>query len=69
MRPTNDEVEDTGHFLLLFPSFAIQRRILLQVLRPFIDMNSLTNKSFVHILLYGDGKLSFDLKKVYWNFL
>ena len=45
MCPTNDGIEDTEHFLLLCPSFDIQRRDLLAgvsvALRPFVEINSL----------------------------
>ena len=46
MCPTNDGIEDTEHFLLLCPSFDIQRRDLLagvSVLRPLVQINSLSN--------------------------
>ncbi len=67
MCPTNEWIEDTEHFLLLCPSFEIQRRDLLagvsEVLQPYFEVNSLSNNAFVQILLYGDQKLSININK------
>ena len=66
MCPTNDGIEDTEHFLLLCPSFDIQRRDLLagfSVLRPLIQINSLSNNVLTQLLLYGDKDLSNDVNK------
>ena len=44
MCPTNDGIEDTEHFLLLCPSFDIQRQDLLagvsELLRPFVQIDT-----------------------------
>ena len=56
MGPTNDGIEDTEHFLLLCPSFDIQRRDLAgvsELLRPFVQINTLPNNVLVQYLLYG----------------
>ena len=54
--PTNDGIEDTEHFLLLCPSFDIQRRDLLagvsELLRPYVRINSLPNNALIQILLF-----------------
>ena len=67
MCPTNDGIEDTEHFLLLCPSFSIQRRDLLAglsvVLQPFVQINTLSNNVLVQLLLYGDKDLSSDVNK------
>ena len=58
--PTNDVVEDTEHFLLLCPSFAVQRQNLLAeilpLLRPFGYAN-LSNEVLTQLSLYGDENL------------
>ena len=67
MCPTNDGIEDTEHFLLLCPSFDIQRRDLLagvsELLRPYVRISSLPNNAVVQILLYGDKDFSIDVNK------
>ena len=67
MCPTNDGIEDTEHFLLLCPSFDIQRRDLLAgvsvALRPFVEIDSLSNNVLVQLLLYGDKNLSNDVNR------
>ena len=70
MCPTNDGIEDMGHFLLLCHSFDVQRRHLLTgvsvLLRQFVEMNSLPNDVLVQrvqILLYGDKNLSNEINK------
>ena len=67
MCPTNDGVEDTEHFLLLCPSFDIQRRDLLAgvsaVLQHFLEVNTLSNNAFIQVLLYGDQKLPIDINR------
>ena len=44
---TSDGVEDTEHFLLLFPSFGSQRTVLLagieELLGPFVQIANLSN--------------------------
>ena len=66
MCPTNDGIEDTEHFLLLCPSFDMQRRDLLAgvlaILRPF-GHNNLSNEVLMQYLLYGDKDLSIDLNR------
>ena len=65
--PTNDGIEDTEHFLLLCPSFDIQRRDLLagvsELLRPFAQINSLSDNVLTQILLYGNRDLSNEVNK------
>ena len=67
MCPTNDGVEDTEHFLLLCPSFDIQRRDLLsevsQLLRQYVHMISLSNIILMKLLLCGDKDLSDNISK------
>ena len=67
MCPTNDGIEDTEHFLLLSPSFDIQRRDLLagvsELLRPYVRINSLPNNALIQILLYGDKDFSISVNK------
>ena len=71
--PTNDSIEDTEHFLLLCPSFDVQQRDLLagiaELLRPFVQITNLSNDALTQLLLYGDQDLSYDLKKIYSNFV
>ena len=68
MCPTNDGIEDTEHFLLLCPSFHIQRRDLLagvsELLRPFVQINILPNNVLVQYLLYGNKELPDDVNKL-----
>ena len=58
MCPTNDGIEDTEHFLLLCPSFDVQRRDLFadvsQLVRPFVQINNISNVDLIELLLYGD---------------
>ena len=67
MCPTTDGIEDTEHFLLLCPSFDIQRRDILagvsELLRPYVRINSLPNNTLVQVLLYGDKDLPTDINK------
>ena len=55
------------HFLLLCPSFDVQRRHLLAgvsvLLQQFVEINSLPNDVLVQILLYGDKNLSNEINK------
>ena len=66
MCPSNDGIEDSKHFLLLCPSFDLQRRDLLAgvsaILRPF-GHNNLSNKVLKQYLLYGNKDLSIDLNR------
>ena len=66
MCPTNDGVEDTEHFLLLCPSFVVQRQNLLAeilpLLRPFGYAN-LSNEVLAKLLLYGDENLPNDVNR------
>ena len=65
--PTSDGIEDTEHFLLLCPSFNLQRADLLagivELLRPFIQIANLSNDALTQLLLCGDQNLSNDLNK------
>ena len=67
MCPTNDGIEDREHFLLLCPSFDVQRRDLLaeiaELLRPFVQITNLSNDALTQLLLYADQDLSYDLNK------
>ena len=53
--------------MLLCPSFDLQRRDLLagivELLRPFVQIASLSNDALTQLLLYGDQDLSNDLNK------
>ena len=64
--PSNDGIEDTEHFLLLCPSFAVPRRDLLTgilaLLRPYGYVNN-SNEALVQVLLYGDKNFPNDLNK------
>ena len=65
--PTNDGIEDTEYFLLLCPSFYVQRRDLLaeisQLLQPFVQINNLSNTALIKLLLYGDKDYSDSINK------
>ena len=67
MCPTSDGIEDTEHFLLLCPSFDIQRQDLLagivELLRPFVSITDFSNDALTQLLLYGNQELSYDLNK------
>ena len=67
MCPTNDGIEDTEHFLLLCSSFDNQRQYLLPgisaVVRPFVQLNILSNNDLMNLLLYGDENLQSGINK------
>ena len=67
MCPTSDGIEDTEHFLLLCPSFDVQRQVLLagivELLRPVVQIADLSNDALIQLLLYGDHDLSNDLNR------
>ena len=67
MCPTSDGIEDTEHFLLLCPSFDVQRQVLLagivESLRPVVQIADLSNDALIQLLLYGDHDLSNDLNR------
>ena len=67
MCPINDGIEDTEPFLLLCPSFNIQRRDLpvgvSAVLQPLAQINTLSSNVLVQLLLYDDKELSSDVNK------
>ena len=67
MCPTSDGIEDMEHFLLLCPSFDVQRQDLLagivELLQPFLQITDLSNDVLVQLLLYGDQDLSYDLNR------
>ena len=62
-----DGIEDTEHFLLLCPSFDNQRQHLLAgisvAVRPFVQLNILSNNDLMNLLLYGDEDLPSDINK------
>ena len=64
--PASDGIEDTEHFLLLYPSFDVQRKDLVarvvELLRPFLQITDLSNDALTQLLLYGSQDLSKDLK-------
>ena len=60
MCPTYDGDEDTEHFLLLSPSFAVQQKNLLAEILPRLrplGYANLSNDVLTQILLYGDENL------------
>ena len=63
--PTSDGIEDTEHFLLLCPSFDVQRQDLLaeiaRLLQPVIQIADLSNDALTQLLLYDDHDLSNNL--------
>ena len=65
MCSTSDGIKDAEHFLLLCPSFHVQRRDLLagvvELLRPFVQVINLSNNALTQLLLYDDKNLSDDL--------
>ena len=65
--PTNDGVEDAGHFLLLCPSFDDQRRDILarieELLRLFVQIANHSNDALTQLLLYGDKDLSREVNR------
>ena len=67
MCSTNDGIEDTEHFVLLCPAFDIQRRDLLtgvsELLRPVVQIDTLSNNVLVQYLLYSNKELSNDVNK------
>ena len=66
MCPSNDGIEDTEHFLLLCPSFGVQRTDLLagiySLVRPYGYVN-LANDILLQILLYGDKNFPNNLNR------
>ncbi len=58
--PIKDGIEDTEHYLLFCHSFDTQRKDLLagvsEVVRPLIDVNSLSNNDLTKLLIYGDER-------------
>ena len=67
MCPTSDGIKDTEHFLLLCPSFDLQRRDLLngivELLRPFVQITNFSNIALIQLILYGDQYLSYVLNR------
>ena len=66
MCPSNDGIESTEHFLLLCPSFKVQRRNLLAgvfaLLRSFGYID-LSNEILTQLLLFGDKGLPNDVNR------
>ena len=66
MCPSNDGIETTEHFLLLCPSFEVERLNLLarvfELLRPYGYID-LSNEVLMQLLLYGDKHLPHDLNR------
>ena len=64
MCSTNDGIEGTEHFLLLCPSFDMQRKGIFarvtDLLRPFVEITNLPSNLLIHLLLYGDQNLPND---------
>ena len=67
MCPSNDGTEDTEHFLLLCPSFGVQRTDLLAgiytLIRPYMEYANLANDVLLQILLYGDKNFPNNLNR------
>ena len=67
MCPTSDGIEDTEHFLLLCPSFDVQRQDLLagisELLRPVVQIADISNDALTQLLLYGDNNLSNNVNR------
>ena len=67
MCPTNDGIEDTEYFLLLCPSFDVQRQDLLaeiaRLLQLVIQIADLSNDALTQLLLYSDHDLSNNLNR------
>ena len=67
MCPTSDGIEYTEHFLLLCPSFDVQRQDLLaeiaELLRPVVQIADPSNDALTQLLLYGDNDLSNNLNR------
>ena len=67
MCPTSDGIEDTEHYLLLCPSFDVQRQVLLarvaELLRSFVQITDLSNDALTQLLLYGNQDLSNELNR------
>ena len=68
MCPTNYGFEKMEHFLLLCPSFDIQRRDLLagvaELSRPLAKIDSLSRNTLMQLLLYGDKDFPDDVNKI-----
>ena len=66
MCSSNDGIEDTEHFLLLCPSFRVQRTDLLDgiysLVQPYGYVN-LANDVLLQILLYGDKNFPNNLNR------
>ena len=66
MCPISDGTEDKEHFLFLCPSDAQRRDLfagIVELLRPFRQINDLSNDSLTLLLLYGDQDLSNELNR------
>ena len=67
--PSNDGIEDTGHYLLLCHSYVELRYGLLASVGEIVQLHgfssSSSNQELVKVILYGDERLPIDLKKDY----
>ena len=62
--PINDGIEDTEHFLLLCHAYDEERLDRFGSVNAILrhhGLTNLTNENLLQILLYGHGKLSYDL--------
>ena len=67
MCPTNDGIDDTEHFLLLYPTFDGQRKDRLarvaELLQSFVQITYLSNDALTQLSLYGNQDLFCDLNR------
>ena len=66
MCPNNDGIEDTEHFLLLYPSLEVPHRDLLAGVSAFLQPlghTDLSNEFPMQILSYGDQDFPDNLNK------
>ena len=63
----NDEIDDTEHFLMVYPSFDILRPDFLagvsDLLGPFAQINTLSNNALIQLFLYFSKDLPDDNDK------
>ena len=67
MFPSNDDIEDMEHFLLLCPSFDMHGKDLsarvTDLLLPFVEIINLRSHLLIHLLLHGDQNFPNELNK------